>query len=310
MSYKICFIEEEFSVSGGMRRIIEMANGLQAKGHEVTILLSLNGVSTKCEWMEVKAKVKRWDERDEYDIAIMNHAPVWPCMESIFARLKVYYWLGFEAAYFRYPTWQDAYKKPYYIIANSDWTADMAKLIYGKRPPVNYGGIDSKLFHPVKVKKEYELLCCCPEDKPEKGWFELKRAADILQLPIVNFATKNLPQEKLAEEYSKAKIFLASPLVEGFYFPTLEAMACGVPVIMTDCGGNRSYAKNNENCLIVPRNAGAFAEAIYLLQIDKELQNKFIKNGVITANQFTWRKCIDGFEKLLIKAYGDTNLSL
>ena len=296
---KVAFVEEDFYVCGGNRRIIEVANRLVEKGHEVDIIISLDEAPIKCDWMEIKANVIRFDQRRDYDVAIMNHAPVWLAMKAVIARLKVYWWLGFEAGYFQKQPWYDAYQESYYIIANSPFTAQMAELIYGKKPPVVLGGIDHTQFKPVEAKKEYELLCCSDPERPEKGGFMMQRAAEILGLPLENYAIKNLPQEKLAEEYSKAKIFIAMPTIEGAFFPTLEAMACGVPSIVSDCGGISYYAKNEENCLVIPRHVGALVMAIKRLRSDTALQQKFIKNGIIAASKYTWDKCASEFEEII-----------
>ena len=292
---RFAFLEENFAVSGGIRRVIELSNHLVDKGHEVDILMVVDGVPLSCDWLPVKANIKHLNDRGDYDVAIMNHAPVWVCMNKVAARLKVYYWLGFEAGYFQQPTWYDAYQQPFFIIANSPFTADMAEVVYGKRPPVVLGGISPEYFHPVDIKKEYELLCCAPEDKPEKGYFIMKRAADILGLPLENYAIKGLPQDRLAEEYSKAKIFIGMPFLEGSFCPTMEAIACGVPTIMSDCGGQGYYAKDEKNCLVVPRHTGALVQAIKRLRGDSNLQRGFIKNGFETVKPFTWEKCADDF---------------
>ena len=297
---RFCFVEEDFLVSGGMRRVIEISNRLVERGHEVDILIVLDNISLECDWLEVKANVKHIKDRRDYDVAIFNHAPVWITMSEIAARLKVYYWLGFEAGYFLRPTWYDAYHNDFFVIANSPWIAEMAEIIYGKKPPVVLGGIDHKQFRPIKVEKEYELLCCAPEDKPEKGWFMTKRAADILGLPLENYAVKGLPQDKLAEEYSKAKIFIGMPEIEGSFCPAQEAMACGVPVIMSNAGGNMLYARDGENCIVLPgRNAGYLVQAIKRLRGDDKLQKKLIKNGLETVKEFTWERCVEDFERVI-----------
>ena len=56
---------------------------------------------------------------------------------------------------------------------------------------------------------------------------------------------------QMAEFYRGCDIFVFTSFIEGFGLPPLEAMACGVPVLTTDCGGIREYA-NDKNAMIVP----------------------------------------------------------
>lgn len=56
----------------------------------------------------------------------------------------------------------------------------------------------------------------------------------------------------LRELYSWADVFLCSPAAEeGMYLPGIEAMASGALVVTPDVGGNMSYARPGENCLLV-----------------------------------------------------------
>lgn len=47
-----------------------------------------------------------------------------------------------------------------------------------------------------------------------------------------------LPQEVLAGIYTSMDVLLATSYGEGFGIPTIEAQACGVPVIVTDCAAS------------------------------------------------------------------------
>ena len=303
---RFAFLEENFAVSGGMRRIIEISNRLVERGHEVDIMLGIPGEPLECDWLPVKANIKRMEDRTDYDVALINHCPAWPVLKTTPARLKVYYWLGFEGGYYTLPIWRDAYAQDFTVIANSPWIAKMARMVYRKEVPVVLGGLDHDMFRPVKVEKEYELLCCAPEDKPEKGWVMMKRAADLVGLPLENYAVKGLPQDKLAEEYSKAKIFIGLPTIEGSFCPAQEAMACGVPVIMNNAGGNMYYAKDNVNCVIVIRNPGDMAYAIEELRANPKFQEKLVEEGFKTAKEMCWEKTTDRFLEVIYEEYEKT----
>jgi glycosyltransferase involved in cell wall biosynthesis len=72
-----------------------------------------------------------------------------------------------------------------------------------------------------------------------------------------------LPHAQLAERLRSADIFVLPSLEEGLARTTLEAMACGLPVVITKNTGTSDFVKNGVNGEIVPiRDPGAIAEAI------------------------------------------------
>jgi glycosyltransferase involved in cell wall biosynthesis len=61
-------------------------------------------------------------------------------------------------------------------------------------------------------------------------------------------------------------------------------MASGCAVVTTDCGGVTDYARDGENCLLVPpRDPGAIASAIRRLLDDPLLRSRLSEAGVRTA---------------------------
>jgi teichuronic acid biosynthesis glycosyltransferase TuaC len=70
--------------------------------------------------------------------------------------------------------------------------------------------------------------------------------------------------ERLALPLSAADVFVLATSNEGWANVFLEAMACGLPVVTTDVGGNREVVSNAEFGIVVPcGDARALAEAIH-----------------------------------------------
>jgi len=104
----------------------------------------------------------------------------------------------------------------------------------------------------------------------------------------------------LAKLYSSADVFLFTSYAESFGLPPLEAMACGTPVVTTDCIGNRDYAINEVNSLIVPPgDVKALAEAVIRVLNSSELRKKLIEGGLRTAEQWKWDSVVDKFEQAI-----------
>ena len=297
------FMLTHFFVGGGNRRAFEIINWLAKKKYKVTIF---SGASGRPNWMEIHPSVEfRYIEdvtRTKHDVLIhigYNHTQMF---EEAEAKLKVYYVLNCQWKYI--PDRADAIKKsikcPYFRLANSNWVADCVEQeLNVERPIIVDGGIDHEQFHPVKVEKEYPLLCMGTSNK-NKGVDILEQAAELAELPLVKFADKGLPQDKLAEEYSKAEIFLSGSYYEGWNQPVLEAMACGVPVVKTRDGGSSHFAKNGYNCLEAPTgDIFLIAKQIKRLRESPELRKKLIANGLETAAKYSWEKTAKHFLKAI-----------
>jgi GT2 family glycosyltransferase len=96
---------------------------------------------------------------------------------------------------------------------------------------------------------------------------------------------------EVAEIYASADCYVYASLSDGFAMTPIESMACGTPVILTDFPGKDQYAKNGENCLVVPfRDFGAIGEAALRLMCDPELWEKLSKNGAATAGNYDWSR--------------------
>jgi glycosyltransferase involved in cell wall biosynthesis len=92
---------------------------------------------------------------------------------------------------------------------------------------------------------------------------------------------------EMARFYNRCDVFVFPSLAEGFGLPALEAMACGCAVITTDCGGVSTFARPEENCLMVPPGRPErLAEAMARLARDVELRARLAEGGVEMAKRF------------------------
>ena len=74
---------------------------------------------------------------------------------------------------------------------------------------------------------------------------------------------KGIPYNKMIEEMKGHSVFLLPSLEEGIANVVLEAMAIGLPVVSTDCGGMQEVVIPGETGLLVARrDAEALAEAL------------------------------------------------
>jgi len=75
---------------------------------------------------------------------------------------------------------------------------------------------------------------------------------------------------------------------EGLPVNVMEAMATGIPLVVTDCRGNRDLVINDENGYVVNiDDVEGFAEAIQLLYESKELKEKFSKQSLEMVKRYS-----------------------
>ncbi len=307
---RIGWIEPHLRRYGGIRRVLELANRLVARGHDVTIYLP-DDQPMSCDWMRCDARIRPVTSGfdDQLDVLIFNDEPQWHLID-LFRRAdkKVFYALHAGRTYDKAGSWESVRSGVDLILANSTWTADMIEEDTGVRPPVVLGGVNPDHFRPVEVAKEYDLLCV-GERRAWKGQGIIDLAAELAGVQAERYSTKDLAQSAMAEEYSKARVFAVGSRWEGFGQPGLEALACGVPLVTTDNGGCRDYAIHEQTAMVVPPDdPDAMAAAIRRLLDDRELAARLIETGLeLVAERFDWDRAAEAFEGHLAGlASGDT----
>lgn len=126
---------------------------------------------------------------------------------------------------------------------------------------ISVGGlVERKGFHRVievlpGLLKEYPDLkyLIVGGPGPEGDWSErLRQQVSALRLENVVIFLGAMPSERLKTPMSAADIFVLATSNEGWANVFLEAMACGLPVVTTDVGGNREVVCRNELGVILP----------------------------------------------------------
>lgn len=97
-----------------------------------------------------------------------------------------------------------------------------------------------------------------------------------------------------------AAVFAHGSWTEGCPTVLMEAMACGVPVVATDCSGGASYVLDGgRSGLLVPmRDPHAMALAIVDVLRDEELRRTLVARGRERARQFSPRAVAEAYRAL------------
>jgi glycosyltransferase involved in cell wall biosynthesis len=89
--------------------------------------------------------------------------------------------------------------------------------------------------------------------------------------------------------YGRADFFVYPSIYEGFGMPILEAMACGTPVITSNCSSMPEVA-GDAALLVAPLDVEELAGRMLELAGDSELRASLRQRGLARAADFTWQK--------------------
>lgn len=107
-------------------------------------------------------------------------------------------------------------------------------------------------------------------------------------------------RDNVADYMSHADVFVSSSIFEGFGLTIVEAMACGCPVVATDCKyGPREILEDGRNGILIPvGNPVELARAIILLLDNPDMVQKFAQDSRKHVCDFASDEFIREYEKL------------
>lgn len=129
----------------------------------------------------------------------------------------------------------------------------------------------------------------------EKGWLadDVYRASRSSSFRDDILFTGFVREEDKAYLYNLARLFVYPSFFEGFGFPPLEAMKCGVPVI-TSHTSSFPEVMGGAALMIDPNNIHELSEAMEVLLRDKSVYSRFVEKGYNRAKEFSWENCARG----------------
>jgi glycosyltransferase involved in cell wall biosynthesis len=152
-----------------------------------------------------------------------------------------------------------------------------------------------KLKHPELEK--YKLVIAGYNGwKYEKLFSEIRNSEFSGDISL----TGPIADDDKAYLYNLASVFVYPSFFEGFGFPPLEAMACGVPVIASN---NSSFPEiiGDSGILIDPDRPDEIEKALKAILLNRELREKLVQKGLKQANKFGWSNTAKDFLEILDK---------
>jgi glycosyltransferase involved in cell wall biosynthesis len=188
---------------------------------------------------------------------------------------------------------------------------------------INYG-VDLSRFRPLLNKKEKESdknsifrVICVAQISPRKGHIYLLEAWKQLNLSnsellFIGSLNKEMhtvlvkydglfkhipfvPNAELYKYYSQSSVFVLPSLEEGFACVVPEAMACGLPVVVTENTGTSDIVEHSKDGFIVPiRSAATIAEYLELLYSNRDLCHAMSQAALAKSqSNLSWQQYAD-----------------
>tara|TARA_Y100000310_G_scaffold210144_2_gene210760 strand:- start:799 stop:1905 length:1107 start_codon:yes stop_codon:yes gene_type:complete len=108
-------------------------------------------------------------------------------------------------------------------------------------------------------------------------------------------------QDHVVPFYQAMDIYVLPSLTETSSISTMEAMSCGLPVIVTSVGFLKGYIREGENGMFIQRgNVDQLAKKLELLILDEKLRKKLGKEARDTIiERFDWKRTVKKLRKVL-----------
>jgi glycosyltransferase involved in cell wall biosynthesis len=177
-------------------------------------------------------------------------------------------------------------------------------------------GVDTELFKPgpEHLDDSFRILFV-GNISLRKGFHYLLEAIKQLRLPGMQLTIIGQPVDRLSEQvlhnykglfswiprvphlelhrwYQASDVFVFPSLAEGSAMVTYEAMACGLPLVVTEHSG--SLVQDGVDGYLIPvRDIEAIKEKIQLLYYDRGLARKMGQTARATVEDYTWKRYRD-----------------
>jgi glycosyltransferase involved in cell wall biosynthesis/O-antigen/teichoic acid export membrane protein len=232
-----------------------------------------------------------------------------------------------------------AYKKTHTMTVSPSSSREI--LEYGLtsvKPSIVYNGVDLNTYIPAEKAKKPTVLYLGRLKYYKSVHIFLKAAAQVLKkMPDVEFIvagdgeentrlrqlasrlgisasvtfTGKVEDSQKIELYQQAWVFVNPSFMEGWGITSIEANACGTPVIASDVPGLRDSVREESGVLVPFGEVEQFAEAIIEMLSSKKKREELSVSAQKWAARFDWNKSaskgLEVIEKVISEPYEKTD---
>jgi glycosyltransferase involved in cell wall biosynthesis len=299
---------------GGVKRFIELGKIFSAKGHTFT-LYTPDGIPPN--WTTANLRVATFEAlaEEELDVLFITDRKNKEILLNSKARYKIFYHVSLT-----HKSRKMVRDKRLHIFACSSNVARYDKWVFGVKPFLAAGGIDTARFFPQKIVQAREdgiftILMYGRLSEKIKGTRLIVKACERLypkypNLRLLLFDTPvnasmakaiedfktnvpfdfilNHPVEQNLSIFHRADLFVAAEKGAGWANTVAEAMASGIPVVSTKAG-TADIVIPGKTGVLVRRNVAAIAKGIEKMIESPELRHELAINARRHIEQFDWQ---------------------
>ncbi|MCA9938054.1 MAG: glycosyltransferase family 4 protein [Anaerolineales bacterium] len=105
----------------------------------------------------------------------------------------------------------------------------------------------------------------------------------------------SVPKQELRKRFNAASVFILPSLSDSWGLVVAEAMACGLPVIVTENVGSKEMVRDGVDGFVIPmRSVTAIVEKLSLLYDNRALRRRMAEAACDQVRHFTWERYQQG----------------
>ncbi|MBR1792385.1 MAG: glycosyltransferase family 4 protein [Bacteroidales bacterium] len=116
-----------------------------------------------------------------------------------------------------------------------------------------------------------------------------------------------LPHDQIVHYLGAADVYVFPTLMEGCPNTTIEAMACGLPIVSSDCSFNYDILDKDNAILLDPMDIDAIATAIKQLKDNPDLRKRMSAASLRKASSLTIENRVRSILNFICQRKGDVN---
>lgn len=337
----ITFVAITLCKGGAQRMLVELANGMSARGHSVNVVMPPQGVieyPLHVNVIRTRGDAITANDIPVSDVIISNYYTLIPICEQaskqgkgVNIRISLCYepvFLPEHEASFK------SYHQSQNLIVLSEWQKQLIKLNHGIEGEIVPVGI-SKAFQKNNRRTNPRRLQISGILRIPEGGYSWHREQEYLiqafttlkhTYPQCTFNLISPPSElrdspKLRELHANrafnslspaddamlnkflnaTDIFVSSSTYDTASLPGLEAMKCGASLVTVYSGGNMEYCRHLENCMLSYRYENKLVEHVSTLINQPQVRERIASAGEMEAAKWTWERSVQRFEQAIDK---------